>query len=389
MSKMDKLRILHVASFHGNIGDLINHAGFYDNMRSYFKVEPEINELEMRHFYRNERMYAFDLSFAEKANQYDVLILGGGGFFDVRHNDSATGTTIDISKEVIDRIKVPVIVNAMGYPEYEGDYQEAKKRFGEFLQYVLNKQNWFVSFRNDGSVSRIIRSIGKSITEDQLMKVPDNGFFFPKTNDLNIRSERKIGFCISNDDFSKKFNGDITEEVFNKQISTEIKRIINRGYKIVFFLHTPQDITTLSILEHYIGAKDFRYNVEIAPYDPNGSEAPYELERYYRKCDLIVGMRFHSNILALQNRIPTIGLAGHEQIKALFDEIGLSDNCIPVQGYSYIDKLDLKIIDYLDNPAICITAIDAALTRIREQGKNYYHHISSFISTFYPEKINA
>lgn len=386
---MDKLRILHVASFHGNIGDLINHAGFYDNMRRYFAAEPEITELEMRHFYRNERMYAFDDSFADRANQYDILILGGGGFFDVRHNDSATGTTIDISKEVIDRIKVPVIVNAMGYPEYEGDYQEAKKRFGEFLQYVLNKRNWFVSFRNDGSVSRITRSLGMSFTENQLMKVPDNGFFFPKTNQEFVQSEHKIGLCISNDDFSKRFNGEITEEIFNKQMSSEIKKIIERGYNVVFFLHTPQDLTTLATLEQIIGAKVFRYNVEIAPYDPNGTDAPYDLERYYRKCDLIIGMRFHSNILALQNKIPTIGLAGHEQIKALFDEIGLSDNCITVQGDSYIDRLDNKIISYLDNSGQCKRIIDEALCKIRIQGNLYYKELSNFIGSFYPEKIHC
>lgn len=383
---MKKLKILHVASFHGNIGDLINHAGFYSNMRKYFIEEPEVTQLEMRHFYRNERMYAFDDTFAEKANQYDLLIFGGGGFFDVRHNDSATGTTIDISKSVIDKITIPVVVNAMGYPEYEGDYQVAKERFKDFLLYVLKKNNWFVSFRNDGSVGRIMRSLGVFFIKEKLIKVPDNGFFYTKASE-RINSEHKIGLCISNDDFSKRYNGILTEDGFNKLISEWIRGIIIRGFNVVFFLHTPQDITTLSELQKNIGSKYFRYNVEIAPYNPNGADAPQELVRYYKKCDVIIGMRFHSNILALQNKIPTIGLAGHEQIQALFDEIELSDNCILVQDVSFTNKLDNKLSELIANPIEYEHIINGVLTKIEKQGEAYYKELACFIKSFYPKVI--
>ena len=117
-------------------------------------------------------MYRFDDEFVDEVNKFDLLILGGGGFFDVRFNDSSTGTTIDISKSVIDRIQIPVLINAMGYHEFEGEYEEAKVRFKKFILYVQQKKNWFVTFRNDGSILRINRTIEEDSPSSSLSPSP-------------------------------------------------------------------------------------------------------------------------------------------------------------------------------------------------------------------------
>lgn len=236
------MKILHVASFKGNYGDIINHTGLYKMLNTHLKKSPFIKQLEIRLFYRNENLYRFDDEFVDEVNKFDLLILGGGGFFDVRFNDSSTGTTIDISKSVIDRIQIPVLINAMGYHEFEGEYEEAKVRFKKFILYVQQKKNWFVTFRNDGSILRINRTIEEdspssslspspactytmmpkrkyvqySRTVSPLIEVPDNGFFFTDLDVIEKPAAKIIGVNITNDEFTRKFNGNITIERFNK-----------------------------------------------------------------------------------------------------------------------------------------------------------------------------
>lgn len=107
--------ILHIASFSGNIGDVINHYGFY---KSFNIDESHIEKIEIRRFYRNcvgADKLNFDERLIDKINSKKVLILGGGGFFDVYWNESLTGTTFDMSQKFLDKIKIPVLVNASSY----------------------------------------------------------------------------------------------------------------------------------------------------------------------------------------------------------------------------------------------------------------------------------
>lgn len=407
------MKILHVASFKGNYGDIINHTGLYKMLNTHLKKSPFIKQLEIRLFYRNENLYRFDDEFVDEVNKFDLLILGGGGFFDVRFNDSSTGTTIDISKSVIDRIQIPVLINAMGYHEFEGEYEEAKVRFKKIILYVQQKKNWFVTFRNDGSILRINRTIEEdspssslspspactytmmpkrkyvqySRTVSPLIEVPDNGFFFTDLDVIEKPAAKIIGVNITNDEFTRKFNGNITIERFNKEISKVISSVVSKGFRIIFFLHTPQDIQTLSLLQNFLGPKYFRYNIEIAPYNPTNIEATKELEYYYRKCRLIVAMRFHSTILAIQNGILVIGLAGHEQISSLYEELDLEDQFIRVGEDNYIAKLEDKIINVLDHFEKYSLAEKKVVNSIKREGKLYYKRIAIFLSKYYPDEI--
>lgn len=91
-----KKHLLHIASFKGNVGDIINHEGFYNKLRS--QIDFDIEQIEIRKFYRNAGELNFDSELVKKINEYDGLVIGGGGLFDIRWNDSLTGTTVDMSR---------------------------------------------------------------------------------------------------------------------------------------------------------------------------------------------------------------------------------------------------------------------------------------------------
>ena len=78
---MSSLRILHLASFSGNIGDNANHMGFRPWFAKQVGREVAWSNCEIREFYWKER--AFDTDFVALANSYDALVIGGGNYFEL------------------------------------------------------------------------------------------------------------------------------------------------------------------------------------------------------------------------------------------------------------------------------------------------------------------
>ena len=67
--KKKKLRVLHFASFAGNIGDLANHAGARRMLNENLGFTLEFTDLEIREFYWSQR--SFDDAFVAYANSFD------------------------------------------------------------------------------------------------------------------------------------------------------------------------------------------------------------------------------------------------------------------------------------------------------------------------------
>ena len=95
------IRALHLASFNGNIGDIANHVGFWNLFKKYVTNDVEVTYLEIREYYKSWNLRQFDDSFADLVNRYDLLVIGGGNFFDVKWDYSTTGTTLNISDEIL------------------------------------------------------------------------------------------------------------------------------------------------------------------------------------------------------------------------------------------------------------------------------------------------
>ncbi len=335
-------KIMHIASFKGNAGDIVNHEGFYKILKDVLIEEFTVNQIEVREFYRNSLKRKFDNEFLSEINSYDLLILGGGAFFDARWIESKTGTTFDMDNEFIDGIKIPVLVNAMGYLETlesSEDNSEVYKLFEKFLTYITSKENWLVTVRNDESFKRIEDRYTKSLSS-KITKVADNGLFY--TDKIPTKKNDKvntIGLNITNDLFSKSFNNDMTTDKFNDAISNYITKLIDENKNLILFAHAPQDLNTINIIMSKIGAEKFREKITVAPYRPSDVFGVDELIKYYKMCDIVIAMRFHANILALQLGIPTVGLSGHNQIKALYNELALEEYFIKVDSDDFINKV--------------------------------------------------
>ena len=95
------MKIIHLASFNGNVGDMINHIGFYNNIRKYVTSDITIKQIEIRNYYRSWNEAAFDQNFIDMVNDGDLFVVGGGDFFRIEWDYSLTGTTFNIQNELL------------------------------------------------------------------------------------------------------------------------------------------------------------------------------------------------------------------------------------------------------------------------------------------------
>jgi len=152
------LKTLHLASFIGNIGDNANHNGFYNFLFQNKDFKFEIDRLEIREFYWKKRF--FDKSFVDLVNQYDLLIIGGGNYFELWVENSPTGTSIAIELELLKQIKTTILFNALGVDPGQGISKINIQKFRNFLDLLIERKD-FISIRNDGAKDTIIEYIGK------------------------------------------------------------------------------------------------------------------------------------------------------------------------------------------------------------------------------------
>ncbi len=376
---MNEKRIIHVASFRGNIGDIINHKGFYE---TYIDINKQnIDRVEIRDFYfSKEDKKLFDEDMIRKINKHDLLLLGGGGFFDLKWENSDTGTTLNFSDYFIESISAKVVINSMGYHEYPGITTIAMiEKFKNFLEKCI-EHNWLITVRNDGSYERII-SRYNNIPQiaNYVHKVPDSGFFCKYRNtSKKIGNKISIGLCITNDLFCKKYNGVINEEVFNESIA-QLINLKSEDYLFVFFPHVPSDLRIINNILKNVNSSVCRERIIVAPYDSTSDYSVDRLAWYYKQCDCIVGMRFHSLIQGINLRIPSIALSGHEQISSLFSDLGLVSYCIKVDEDFSIKKLENKIDYCIDNRESFKRQYNYIYSKLSEQRENYKNLLNQYI----------
>ncbi len=345
------VKILHLASFTGNIGDNANHAGSRRGFALNFDFDFKFTELEIREFYWKNSF--FDENFVEECNSHDAVMIGGGNFFELWVKDSQTGTSIDISLDIFKKIKKPIIFYSLGIDAGQGYTEQSISRFRTFLDFLIaDPSKYFLSGRNDGASYTLNNLIGEKYAE-YFVTIPDGGFLLDfggsSSNLLKDKGTKYIGINLAGDMLDTRFpNGD--HEDILKQLSNSILKISEQypDYKFVFFPHILRDLNLLTTLFKYVPDSFFRKKIVVAPLI-NGDIGMKLVFQLYGECDLILGNRFHSNVCSIAQGVPTIGLVNYSQIKLLYDEIGMPERTIDISNSDFHEDLHTLITETLDN----------------------------------------
>ncbi len=346
------MKILHVASFAGNIGDIANHYGFRRWFKEFFKKEILWNEFEIRETFRGFK--SFNEDFAHLANSHDLLIFGGGGFFELWVEESPTGTSIAISKEVLEKIKIPIFFNGLGSCLELGYSEKTISRFTHFIEYLSSRSDVFISFRNDGTKNDLIKLIPDLIDLQKIKVIPDGGFFayYNKTQRNNKNNKTiTIGINIAKD--MKEIRFPAKNLIDYQEYLTEMRKFLIsiakdlRNLEIIFFPHIWSDLNIIGDILSIL-PDDIRREKIIVSQLCCFKKHEDTIFNDYLKCDYILATRFHSNIVSLINHIPTIAMVNCNQIAGLYKEIGLEKFTLDTRKKNFSEDAINKL-KYLQN----------------------------------------
>ena len=332
------MKILHLASHTGNIGDNASHIGFRNVLSSIVKERFQIDELDIRRFYISyslpDKLF-FDDAFAARVNTYDLLVIGGGGFLDFWVEGSVTGTTLNISEEILNKITTPVFISSVGCIPHKDIPEGNVEKFRRFLDTLLSRKKTFLAVRNDGSSQVLKELIGKKYFE-KIPVVLDHGFFYENDGTRYKPCEEPYILINTTDDQVKMLNrktGRVDEQTFIDEMHKVIKYIIDQTrLSIVFAPHIYSGYTAIDLLVSRINNFYLRSRVVVAPYVQNDFGCN-QIFSAYKNSLLVVGMRFHANVCSLAMDVPAVGIAALDRVSSVYESVNLPSLAIPVNEH--------------------------------------------------------
>ncbi len=378
---MKPLRVLHVASFTGNIGDNANHLGLRRLLEENLGCAIDYSEFEMREVYWGQRR--FDADFARLANQHDLVMFGGGNYFELWVEHSATGTSIDISREVLDAITTPVVFNALGVDPGQGASDQALTRFRLFLDYVMAREGWLLSCRNDGSMQTLRSLVGERYAE-AFFHLPDYGFFRPHEHHFHAElnpDARNAVVQLAGDmpevRFADRSAGRLDLSGFISEITVTIEGLSAAGFHVILVPHIFSDLHLIDRVMQHLPDPLRRRCMSVAPYVTGFPGARY-IFSLYRQADLVLGMRFHANVCAYAFDRPCIGLSSYRQIDELYRELQLDERLIDVRKMGFASRVIDLAVRLIENPSIA--GRSRLLSRYQQQVESFHQRIEAHIS---------
>ncbi len=343
------MKVLHVASFRGNIGDNANHAGFRPWFETLVGAPLEWSEFEIRDVYRKTR--AFDATFAAQANAADLVVIGGGNYFELWVADSPTGTSISVPADVLASIKTPIFINALGVDDAQGYTDETLGRFRTFLGTLLTSDQYLVSVRNDGALAALHKHVGDMPLE-RVLHLPDGGFFATYAPAPRAQGPH-VGINLAGDMLDQRFPGG--EQLDYRGFLAEMAETLAQLWRahptlrLTFFPHIFRDLAVCADLLALLPDKLRRDQVRVAAYD-SGEAAAQEAFGEYVACDVILAMRFHSNVVPIGHGIPAIGLYCYDQVSRLYGELENPGSVVKVNETGFGAALLAMLHAVLENP---------------------------------------
>lgn len=382
---MKDVRVLHLASFEGNIGDNANHNGVHELWRTCLPgYRFHFHQLEMREFYW--KMRAFDKDFAALANTYDLLVIGGGNYFELWVEHSPTGTSVAIPQEIMGMIRTPTLFYALGLDPYMGAPEVCVERFKGFLDMVLASERCLVSVRNDGSKQSARTVLGDAYA-DRLHMMPDGGFFVRPESHYHPELQddcRTIGLNLAGDMPDFRFGGQDGSGVrrFLDDLASVLADSLTRNpdLNLVLYPHIWKDFSLISEFCQRFPDPLLRRRTTVAPYLHGPGSERYIFDAYAR-CALNMGNRFHTNVCSIGLNVPSIGFVTHPQIRELYREVNLPDRCLATADPDFAANLaGLLDASLKDLPGLR-KRYEASMVMVRGQATAFLGTVGAWLET--------
>lgn len=338
---------------------------------------PEITELEIRDYYKNASLKNkkyFDQSFVELCNKFDLIIWGGGGYLDYWVPDSSTGSTFDITIDVMEQIRPPTLITSVGCVPGKTVPEGNRTKFNDFLEYIANSNNFHLMLRNDGSYKHIEEKFSKDLA-GAFSVILDNAFHYEyeQSGTLPVIGDY-VAMNIAYDQIL--MTGESAAVLAEDDYYQEIVKIVNYiiddcKLDVCFIPHISADIKAIDRVISKLSDKHVRNNILVAPYMSGDVGANY-IFGIYKNSALAIGNRFHANVCGISLGLKTIGLAALGRITQLYASLDLLDSCVKVErGFS--NDVNQKISQYIGiNSSNTSQSRSQTLNKLKSDSVNEY-----------------
>lgn len=382
------MRVLHMASFNGNIGDHANHNGFRQEMRKYIDSKIEFVNLEIREFYKSWGLRKFDDELVNFINEFDLFVLGGGNFFDIRWEYSVTGTTIDMSVEQLRKIKCPILINGIGIDDNFGHAsKENLDKFGIFFSELIDNPKCFFTTRNDGSKEIAQKYYGN--IADKILQIPDGGFFVKPKQFYHVEIPNNritVAINLAGDLENIRFSQDgkdgrLTKNEFLDEFAEFINQTLetNSLLSFIFVPHIPSDLREIQKVLQKVKDCYIRTRITVAPYlngDITNADYIFDL---YKSVDLVIGMRYHANVCPIGVKTPTISIVNLEKHRLLYKDIGMGERLVQSDLKGFSSVLSAKLNEYLPRLDVLRNENIQLIEKLEKQNERYFLQLKEFL----------
>ena len=375
---MRPLKVLHVASFSGNIGDILSHQGFYPWFENLLPTPISWTKFEIRNIFRG--LASFDNDIVPLIESHDLTIFGGGNYFETWPENSRTGTSIDLSLQFLEKSNKPIFFNSLGVDVSLGVSGQASENLPKLFDIILGKENYILSVRNDGAAE----SLRQFTDSSNWSEVPDHGFFGSANTQLAKEegdSAKTVSINLAQDMPELRFGSPVAVSNFVSKFAGQMINLVDSGsdIEIQFVPHIFSDLKLAAEIMQEIPDKYVRECISIAGLDTRFSNGLRSFSPYDRS-DLVLANRFHANIYSLSRGLNTIGLVNHPQISKLYGGLGnLGVYRTTHNLWNSLDTLSESAVESLGFGESSVFQAQEVATKMRELRSNFEPHLSRWL----------
>lgn len=307
-----EFRLDHVGR--GNAGDTAIGTSFRYLFRNEFP-DSKVSFMNCRKIFTQKDI--------DHINKADVLFVSGGGLF---LYDTFENVVSDwqwgISKELLDKINVPVIVYSIGYNKFRKQL-EFNNYFDETVNKLIEKSIFF-SLRNSGSCNAIKNHIDKKFHKYVKLNYCPTMLLSRKFGFKNTIDNKSVGFVLAGDRLKNRHE-DINK--FIEHIKIFVEYLKNNGIETVLLNHSN---------DTWIG-RYVKFNKFV---NLHGRDSRY-IYKTYSKIDVVVGDRGHSQMIPFACGCKILTPISHDKLKWFLEDMGLEEFGVEEND----EKLSEKMID--------------------------------------------
>ncbi|MCP5028170.1 MAG: hypothetical protein GY929_17980 [Actinomycetia bacterium] len=332
---MSKVRLAHVGihqSLNRNAGDTL----LFEEVRRL--IENRLGPIE---WVPVQLWELFDLEMAvHLSEEVHGVVVGGGGLLlrdQAGADTSGSGWQWNATTEAIRALSVPLIVFAIGYNRFRG-HPEFDSPFEDNIRAVV-ESSAFCGLRNWGSIRSVARYLDAGWDERLTLQPCPTTVAWQLHPDLraiaaahDAEDRRVLRFNVAFDRPDLRFGRN--PHLPLTRLAAAVTKAQQAGWEIRVTCHKEQDRQIIPFLE--------RERCPFVVDDLTDADGAGVLEAYAR-CDLVVGLRGHAQMIPFGLRRPIISIISHDKMAWFLDDIGHPDWGIEILDPQLVERVGVEI----------------------------------------------